>query len=538
MVTVIPEWRRVRGTVLQRARMYSRSMTPSQLGPDEVLQDVWVSRMGTPKSGTRRQGGPGMDNCLSFTGSARSDKLSPLAGEILDRLELLSREMRTEMRHMSTRLQSLEAGSVRHGGSRWQDGLEGTKAASKKMSERVEGIARRQEREGELMDPESDDAVPRKVYSFSNLFKTFPGRRCTLASAHESVFTASADWVTAGILVAHKGRLVYERYAPTALPSEQIELDSAAKTVSALLLGVLVTQGKLDIDRPLAQYKVKPAAYWGHLGTRNAYLAEAGRTSMIGEHQEYWPLITARHLMTHTSGLGKGPPGVTFEYNSGEHIQHLSALIRVLTSERYSSPVDWAEDQFAKPLGLQGLFAHDGLDGDISIGGGQLMSCSQLARIGQLMINWGRWPLSAAPTWPLDWLPWATNRTEVFQLVSKEYIREMTRPSFPQVVSTYGMLLWINHAVGPDDTSCCMCTCGACFGVPDPPIFGINEEAWFATGYLTRYLIMLPERETFVVSLGMDLTGSTPCSVSWSWLLGPSQAAGNGQGCGAEEESA
>lgn len=70
------------------------------------------------------------------------------------------------------------------------------------------------------------------------------------------------------------------------------------------------------------------------------------------------------------------------EYNSGEHIQHLSALIRVLTSERYSSPVDWAEDQFAKPLGLQGLFAHDGLDGDISIGGGQLMSCSQLARRG------------------------------------------------------------------------------------------------------------------------------------------------------------
>ena len=27
-----------------------------------------------------------------------------------------------------------------------------------------------------------------------------------------------------------------------------------------------------------------------------------------------------------------------------------------------------------------GLFDHDGLDGDISIGGGQLMSCPQLAR--------------------------------------------------------------------------------------------------------------------------------------------------------------
>ncbi|CAE7657292.1 unnamed protein product [Symbiodinium sp. CCMP2456] len=312
-----------------------------------------------------------------------------------------------------------------------------------------------------------------------NLFKTFPGRRC--------------------ILVAHKGRLVYEHYAPGADAFEQIELDSAAKTVSALLIGVLVTQGRLDIDRPLAEYKVKPSAYWG-------------------DHDEYWPLITARHLMTHTSGLGKGPPGVKFEYNSGEHIQHLSALIRVLTSEHYASPVDWAEDQFAKPLGLPGLFDHDGLDGDISIGGGQLMSCPQLARIGQLLMNRGAWPMSSAPAWPLDWLPWASNKTSVFQLVSKDFIREMTRPSFPQVVSTYGFLLWLNHATSPEDSSCCMCTCGACFGVPGPPIFGINEEAWFATGYLTRYLIMLPERDAFVVSLGMDLTGSSSCAVTWSWF--------------------
>lgn len=312
-----------------------------------------------------------------------------------------------------------------------------------------------------------------------NLFKTFPGRRC--------------------ILVAHEGRLVYEHYAPGAGPWEQIELDSAAKTVSALLIGVLVTQGRLELDRPLAHYNVKPAAYWG-------------------EHQEYWPLITARHLLTHTSGLGKVPPGTQFEYNSGEHIQHLSLLIGALTRSTHATPVDWAEESFAKPMGLPGLFLHDGLDGEISIGGGQLMSCPQLARIGQLLVNRGKWPVSAAPSWPLDLLPWATNRTSLFQLVSEDYITEMTRPSFPEVVSTYGFLLWLNHATGSDDSSCCMCTCGACFGVPSPPIFGINEEAWFATGFLTRYLIVLPQRNAFVVSLGMDLTGSTPCAVTWSWF--------------------
>ena len=31
-----------------------------------------------------------------------------------------------------------------------------------------------------------------------------------------------------------------------------------------------------------------------------------------------------------------------------------------------------------------------------------------------------------------------------------------------QVVSTYGFLVWLNHATSPEDSSCCMCTCGAC----------------------------------------------------------------------------
>ena len=104
-----------------------------------------------------------------------------------------------------------------------------------------------------------------------NLFKTFPGRRCILV-AHEGrlvydawektwfavlhaksdlniferfmvdrrqkteVLCISSDSRTQATLIATK-----EHYAPGAGPWEQIELDSAAKTVSALLIGVLVT---------------------------------------------------------------------------------------------------------------------------------------------------------------------------------------------------------------------------------------------------------------------------------------------------------
>ena len=59
-------------------------------------------------------------------------------------------------------------------------------------------------------------------------------------------------------------------------------------------------------------------------------------------------------------------------------------------------------------------------DGQISIGGGQLMGCSQLARIGQLLLNRGKWPTSVAPSWPMNWLTWATGSENLFQLVSED----------------------------------------------------------------------------------------------------------------------
>jgi len=114
------------GTVLQRARQYSRSMTPS------------VSRMGTPKA--KRQGSE--DTMLRMQ-SFKSDKLTPLSpgsvqvvsptmseaagfNQLLDRLELLTRDLRSEMRTVSSRLQNVEV-------------------AQRRMFERIDFIARRQD---------------------------------------------------------------------------------------------------------------------------------------------------------------------------------------------------------------------------------------------------------------------------------------------------------------------------------------------------------------------------------------------------------
>lgn len=45
--------------------------------------------------------------------------------------------------------------------------------------------------------------------------------------------------------------------------SESFEAGGHGSRVEVLETLFVLRQGKLDLDKPLAQYKVKPAAYWG-----------------------------------------------------------------------------------------------------------------------------------------------------------------------------------------------------------------------------------------------------------------------------------
>ena len=65
---------------------------------------------------------------------------------------------------------------------------------------------------------------------------------------------------------------------------------------------------KVDLDKPIALYGVVPQANW----SRNA----AG--------VNYFPMVTTRHLLGQTTGVGMYPPGSKFTYDSDAYLQHLS----------------------------------------------------------------------------------------------------------------------------------------------------------------------------------------------------------------------
>lgn len=219
------------------------------------------------------------------------------------------------------------------------------------------------------------------------------------------------------LLVARSGRLVHETYYANTSDTKY-ELDSAAKTFIAQLVGVAVRRYALDVKAPLSRYGVPRSANWNRTGL------------------DFYPEVTAEHLLTQTNGYGLVKPGSTFTYNSEEYIQHLSPLLAAATNR---SALEFATTEFAVPLGIPDLFLDDDIPDDgISAGGGQMTTCRSLLRLGQLLLNGGVWPDAGGKPVPL---------------VDREYARQSMRPSFPGFLPSYGYLAWLNADVGT--AHCC-----------------------------------------------------------------------------------
>ena len=102
---------------------------------------------------------------------------------------------------------------------------------------------------------------------------------------------AASDWafdrespeqVTLSLLVVHRGRIVHERYAPGVDVTTRTRTWSTAKSIAATLIGTLVDQGRMHLDRPLG-FEWLPRASSPETDPRNR--------------------ITLRHVLNMSSGL-------------------------------------------------------------------------------------------------------------------------------------------------------------------------------------------------------------------------------------------
>lgn len=214
-----------------------------------------------------------------------------------------------------------------------------------------------------------------------------------------------------GVVILHKGQLVGEWYFGK--EPKRVDCKSVTKSITGLAVGLLVTQGKLEIDQKVAKFYPS----W---------------------NQEVKRDITIRHLMAHTSGLLDSefslventpdaveyalastlthPVGKYHVYNN-KAINLLAGIIEKAAGMRMD---EWMEKELFRPLGITDTYWRKDPAGNPYCMAFLEIRPRDLAKIGQLLLQGGQW--------------------EGRQLISRAFIEEATRPAAP-FLPNYG-LLW------------------------------------------------------------------------------------------------
>ena len=268
---------------------------------------------------------------------------------------------------------------------------------------------------------------------------------------------------TRAIVVLYQGRIVGERYAPGFGPNTPLTGWSMTKSITSALLGILVRQGKLNID------SAAPIAAWqnddrGKITIRDLMRMRSG----LRWWEFYFGPSRCTQMLFREKDMGgyaarsslRHPPGTVFNYSSGT-ANILSLIIRgAIDTSGYHR---WPYEQLFHRIGMR----HTVLEPDA---GGTFVGSSYCyatardwARFGLFYLHDGIW--DGQRILPKGWVDAAK-----------------TGPGI------YGALWWLNGGRWPRIPADCFC----------------------ADGYEGQYICVIPSRDLVVVRLALDHTRANP----------------------------
>ncbi len=320
--------------------------------------------------------------------------------------------------------------------------------------------------------PPPDDAAKAAVVEKPGV------NRDRLVRTADALFTDTRNAETRALIVLYNGRTVVERYAPGYHQNTRFISWSMAKTITAVMIGQLVADGRLKLDEsvPIPAWR-RPGDPRGEITLRHLLQMRSGlRHTEAGnppyESDEVRMLfLDGRDDMSAYAEAQplEANPGSKWEYSSATTVILADLAARALTAstnpvERMNVVRDYLRTRLFDPLGMKSMVPE--FDAAGTLVGGSLMhgTAQDYARFGEFLRNRG-----------------AVNGA---QLVPSSWIDFMTSPS-PRNPG-YGGQLWLNRKQ-PDGT------------VQWP---GAPSSTFSMNGHLGQYVIVNRSNGVVVVRLG------------------------------------
>lgn len=284
---------------------------------------------------------------------------------------------------------------------------------------------------------------------------------------------------TRAALLIRDGRVIEKRYAPGYSDANRFISWSMAKTVTGVLVGALVSDGKLDLDAPapIAEWH-KPGDPRGRITLRHLLTMSSGlRHTEVGDPVEASDtnqvlfVSGTQHMAADAIARPlEAQPGAKWEYSSLTSLILAEMVTRTLTDSQDPRVRATAYKRFAQarlfgPAGMgSAVMEFDGAG--TQIGGSLLyMTLNDWGRFGQLLID-GRGPTGQ-------------------QVIAPAWLDTMRRPSGTN--GGYGGQIWLNRPPTPGQ----------------PVLFpGAPASTFSAEGHLGQHVTVVPEARLVVVRLG------------------------------------
>lgn len=292
---------------------------------------------------------------------------------------------------------------------------------------------------------------------------------------------------TRALLILKDGKTVYEAYGPGFGPDSRLISWSMAKSVTAVLIGILVADGRLALDDPA------PVPEWQRPGDPRGAITLRHLLHMASGLDHIETADPAWEADTVTMLFGPGAPDMAayaeakppvaqpderFNYSSATSVILSDIATRALTESpspamRRAAMMSFINGRLAVPAGMHSLRAE--FDAKGTLIGGSIMHATarDYARFGELLRQGGATP-------------------EGTHIVPEKWVDFMRSPS--KADGGYGGHIWLNR------------------GRPE----GSNQSLWpgegpadiFACiGHQGQYIIVSPSQRLTVVRLGISTEG-------------------------------
>ena len=282
------------------------------------------------------------------------------------------------------------------------------------------------------------------------------------------------------VLLIHVGKVLRKDYAPGYSDANRFISWSMAKSVTAMLVGELVADGKLKLDAPVPFVEwQKPGDPRAAITLRQMLHMESGIShTEVGEpiqnsdtNQALFVQATGSMAAYELAKPLEAPPGSKYEYNSLTSLLLAELITRTLTDSRdprvrANAYKAFAEERLFKPAGVtSAVMDFDGAG--TQVGGSIIyMTLDDWGRFGQLLL--------------------AGNGPDGSRVIAPDWLTFMRTPS--PTNPRYGGHIWLNTGKGGGEAEL--------FPGKGPPTL------FSAIGHLGQYVIVSPDQGLVLVRLG------------------------------------